>query len=232
MLKFLISGLILLASIGSTVYCREDFFHDLTWLVQGGIKHGSIVGRNKVDGMSGATKTLWNASAAAEFKIKGHRLQTGLIIGKTDQRVNYSVSPESPFEGVSDGRNISLLLLDIPVLYNFHFFSDSPKGNANGKLIAGIGGFASFVLSKRIDTHVNRHDLTPSEKMSDWVIGPFFRLTYLPLDFGRIQPGLFFDFYRSLAPKYFYDDPYFKQNGIAGQLGTINFGISFRLKEI
>jgi hypothetical protein len=222
--KWLLGVGILIFSFDSAAYCQEGFFRDVTWILQGGLFHGSIVGRNEVDGMSGATKTLWSASAGAEVNIKGHYLQTGITIGKTDQHVNY-VPPPDMFV-IAGERDISLLLLDVPILYNFHFLSEHAGGGDKSCLIASAGGFASFVLSKRIDLHGS---MTPA-KMSNWALGPFFKLAWFPLDFGRMQPGIFLDFYRSFFPKYFFDHPYFKQNDIAGQLGIINTGISFRIQ--
>jgi hypothetical protein len=221
--------LIAVLSLGGTVYCQENFPpKNVTWILQGGIFRGSIVGRNKVDGVSGATKTLWSASAGAEVKIKKHHLQIGCDLGKTDQHIDYQPIPENsatdPFRGK---RDISLLLLNIPVLYNFHFY---PAADGNGRLTIGVGGFASFVLLKQINSQADSPGFLPPAGISSCALGPFFRLAYFPLDFERIQPGLFFDFYRSFIPNHFYDDGLFRQNSIAGQLGIISCGISFRLK--
>jgi hypothetical protein len=206
-------------------FSEEGLLSDLTWILQGGIKHGSVVGRTRVDGMTGATKTLWSASGGAEFKVKRHHLEGGLIFGQTDQHLDYRPEGMDIIKQVSGPMDISLSLLDVNVLYNFHFFP-AAADRENGRLIVGIGPFASFVLSKEIDFS----GVAGPDKLSSWAMGGFFRFSYFPVELNRVRPGLFFDFYRSFFPKYFYDYAYFKDNGISGQLGTINFGISFRIK--
>jgi hypothetical protein len=218
-------ALVCIVFSAGVVFPQESVFKNFTWLFGCGIKHASIVGRNRVDGVSGATKTLWNASAGTEIKIKGHYIETGFSFGQTDQHITYHPSALNPDLTATGERNISLLLLDIPVLYNFHFLPSTTHPES-GRLIAGIGAFASCVLSKQIESI----GAVSSEKLSGMALGPLFRLSYFPLDLPRIRPGLYFDFCRSFFPKNFYDDPYFKQNGIAGQLGTINAGICFRIR--
>jgi hypothetical protein len=219
------SGFLSVAAMSAGVFSQESIFHNFTWIARGGLKHGSIVGRNQVDGMSGATKTLWSVSAGTEFKVKGHYVETGLNIGKTDQHVHYESLVVGRDIIAIGNRDMSLLLLDIPLLYNFHFFPSKTADAQSSRLVAGVGPFASIVLSKRMSSEGT---LRSPEKMSDWALGPFFRLSYFPLEFRRLTPGFYFDFYRSFLPKSFYDNAYFKQNGLAGQLGTMNFGVSFR----
>jgi hypothetical protein len=227
--KLLLIVLIAGLSLGDTVYCQENFPpKNVTWILQGGIFHGSIVGRNKVDGVSGATKTLWSASAGAEVKIKAHHFQIGCDFGKTDQHIDYQpLSQGGTYDPFRGKRDISLLLLNVPLLYNFHFY---PAADGIGRLTIGVGGFASFVLSKQINSQADSPGLLPPASISSCALGPFFRVAFFPLDFERIQPGLFFDYYRSFIPNHFYDDALFRQNSIAGQLGIISCGISFRLK--
>jgi hypothetical protein len=221
---FFISAFLVVFSIFSTAFAEDYVFGRLSGTIRGGIKRGGIVGKSSLDGVSGATRTLWNAAVEAEVAIKGHYIETGLSVGETDQHVEYY--PLSPDPLVASGeRNIKLLLLDIPLLYNFHFFPLSPLHRENGRLVVGAGVFASFVLSKEI-TAVGS---PMPEKLSTFALGPFFRVSVYPVEISGISPGLYFDYYRSMAPKYFYDHPYFKQNGIAGQLGTMNFGMCLRM---
>jgi hypothetical protein len=114
-------------------------------------------------------------------------------------------------------------LLDLPVLYNFHLFTNPSGGRDNPRLVLSFGGFMSFVLSKQI----TESGTVGTAAMSSWALGPYLRVAGYPLSFGRFQPGLYLDFYRSFVPK-FYDDIYFRQNSIAGQLGTLSGGLSFR----
>jgi hypothetical protein len=182
------------------------------------------VGKSTLDGVSGATKRRWNAAVEAEVAIRGHYLETGLSVGETDQHIEYS--PPSPDPRVPSGRRaIKLLLLDVPLLYNFHFFPGSPAHRETARLVVGLGAFTSFVLSKSITAA----GAPMPENISSYALGPFFRASLYPLALPGINPGVYFDYYRSLAPKYFYDQPYFKQNGIAGQLGTINAGFCLRM---
>jgi hypothetical protein len=191
----------------------------VTWIVQGGVFRGSIVGRNKIDAVTGATKTAFSGAAATEFNIKGHYLQVGANIGQTSQTVEY----HDASKGIDGTRDISLLLLDLPLIYNFHLFTDHSGGHNTPRLVLGLGGFSSFVLSRRID----ESGAVGNASMSSWAMGPFLRAAAYPYALNRFQPGLFFDFYRSFVPQ-FYDDAYFKANSIAGQLGIINFGLSIR----
>lgn len=216
----------LIPVLSVSAFCLErDAKDNIAWIFQGGIFNGSIVGRSKVDGISGATKSHPGVSAGAEFKIQQHTLYIGGNIGKTDQHIAYHpvISPE-----VRGTRDISLLLLDIPVLYSFHLMRDSIGGD--GKMVIGLGGFASVVLSEKIESHPDSPGSLPGAKVSNVAAGPFFKVLYYPLAFGKLQTGVYFDFYRSFVPVYFYDDPYFRENNNAGQLGVINLGISVRMK--
>jgi hypothetical protein len=224
--NFLFTVCSTLISICSVSFSDEHGMGKVIWIVQGGIKHGNIAGRNQLDGVSGATKTLWNASACAEFMVGKLHLETGFILGQTDQHIDYyPTKPERQSE--SGEKNISLFLLDVPVLYNVQFFPVSLHNRESCRLVVGIGAFASFVLSHRI---VSIGSPT-MEKLSNWALGPFFRFSYFPVELKGLRPGLYCDIYRSFLPKYFYDQPYFKQNGTAGQLGMINIGISMRFGQ-
>jgi hypothetical protein len=213
-------------AICTTAFTEGTLMDNFTWIIQGGIKRGSIVGRNMTDGVSGATKTLWNGTAGAEVKLGRHYLETGVILGQTDQQVNFEPGV-ADITSTASGQNISLLLLDIPVLYNFHFFPGRPREDESSRLLLGVGAFASFVLSNTIT-----YSGTPDKgKLSKCALGPFFRLSYYPVRIKSVCPGLYFDFYRSLVPKYFYDQTLFRQSGIAGELGTINLGLSVRIHK-
>lgn len=190
-----------------------------TFLLQGGLYRGSIVGKNKVDAVSGATKSAFGGSVAAEWKIKGNYIQGGFTIGKTDQQIDYN----DIATGIIGRRNVSMLLLDVPILYDFHMFPRYSEGRDCPWMIIGLGGFGSFVLSK----DVNETGHLESKKLSSWAAGPFLKFAVYPFELRRFQPGLYLDFYRSLLPN-FYDDPYFKANAMAGQLGIINMGLSIR----
>ena len=86
-----------------------------------------------------------------------------------------------------------------------------------------LGVFLSLVA----DWKVKDAGSTPDAKLSRWGCGPYLRIAGYPLAFGRFQPGLFLDFYRSFIPRV-YDEVYFRQNSISGQLGTMTGGISLR----
>jgi hypothetical protein len=181
--------------------------------------HGSIVGRDKVDAITGATQSTMAGSAAAEFKLAGHYVSAGVNLGKTNQHVDY----KDTANGITGDRNISLLLLDLPLLYNFHLLKKPSGDRDNPRLILSIGGFLSLVLSKNIEPTGS----VPPATLSGWALGPYLRAAGYPFKFGRFQPGLYLDFYRSFAPK-FYDEVYFRKSSIGGQLGIINTGVSLR----
>jgi hypothetical protein len=213
-------SLFMVIGSGPAGNCEAGFLQkNVTWIVGGGVYHGSIVGRNKVDAVSGATKTAFGGAAAAELNIKGQYIQAGLNIGLTDQTINYNDTAQ----GIVGRRDISLVLLDAPLLFNFHLLKNPSGDRDNPRLILSIGGFISFVLSKRV---TESGTVAPAD-MSSWALGPYLRIAGYPFTFGRFQPGLFLDFYRSFAPK-FYDDVYFRQNSISGQLGILSCGLSVR----
>ena len=139
-------------------------------------------------------------------------MEAGFSIGKTDQSIQLSDRQTETGNG-----NISLLLMDIPVLYNFHFSPSASSGGKYDRFIVGVGAFVSVVLDREIETA----GMIQSGKLSNWAIGPYTRLSCYPFNINGVQPGLYLDMYRSFAPGYFYDQALFKQNGIAGQLGTI-----------
>jgi hypothetical protein len=211
---FLIGGMV------SGAFCEGGFLqNNLTWLVQAGAYHGSIVGRNRVDAVSGATKTSATGSVAAEFKVLGHYISAGVNVAQTGQNIDY----KDTANGITGERDISLLMLDLPLLYNFHLFKKPSGGRDNPKLIVSLGGFISFMLNKNIESTGS----TPPALLSQWAMGPYLRFAGYPFTFGRFQPGLYLDFYRSFLPKV-YDETYFKQNSISGQLGILSGGLSFR----
>jgi hypothetical protein len=193
--------------------------NNVSWMVQAGAYHGSIVVHNNVDAVSGATKTSVCGSAAAEFKVANHYISAGVNIAQVGQNIDY----KDTVNGITGERDISLLLLDLPLLYNFHLFTKPSSGRDNPRLILSLDGFMSFVLSKQ----ESQTGAVKPEKMSSWALGPYLRIVGYPFSYGRFQPGLYLDFYRSFIPT-FYDEPYFKQNSISGQLGILSGGLSFR----
>jgi hypothetical protein len=218
---FLFIPLFMVIGSGPAGNCEAGFLQkNVTWIVDGGVYHGSIVGRNKVDAVSGATKTSFAGSAAAEFNVAGHYVSAGVNIAQSGQHIDY----KDTANGITGERDISLLLLDLPLLYNFHMFKKPSGGRDNPRLIIGLGAFVSFVLSK----HIEQNGSVPSASLSLWTMGPYMRIAGYPFSFGRFQPGLYLDFYRSFVPKV-YDEIYFRQNSIAGQLGIMNFGLSLRI---
>lgn len=204
------------AVFGEPVLRSRNFIFDL----QGNIfYHGSIVGRNKVDGLTGATKNGHGTTVGVEYNLKGHPLQAELSFGWTKQWIKYG----PPAEDISGKRDITLYLLDIPVMYNFHFLKKERFGREFPRLILSVGAFASFILPREIvDTTLESADV------SSWALGPFLRAAYYPWPLKWIQPGIFLEFSRSFVPKV-YDDVFFNENGIAGQLGIMNLGITLRL---
>jgi hypothetical protein len=207
----------------ATAFCADGFLQDgITWILQVGAYHGSIVGRNRVDAVSGATKTSVAGSAVAEIKVAGQYLSAGVNVAQSGQSVDYN----DPANGVAGERDISLLLLDLPLLYNFHLLTKPSGGRDNPRLILSLGGFMSFVLSKQI-VETGTVGAADPEKLSSWALGPYLRVAGYPFAFGGFQPGLYLDFYRSFLPR-FYDDVYFRQNSISGQLGILSGGLSFR----
>jgi hypothetical protein len=204
-------------------FCAEGLLqflqNDVLWILETGVYHGSIVGRNNNDAVSGATKTWVTGSGAAEFKVVGQYLSAGVNLAQSDQHVDYN----DLANGIAGERDISMLLLDLPVLYNFHLFTNPSGVHDNPHLILSLGGFMSFVLSKQI----TESGILKPEEMSSWALGPYLRVAGYPFAFRSFQPGLYLDFYRSFVPK-FYDDVYFRQNSISGQLGILSCGLSFR----
>lgn len=191
---------------------------NLAWSVQGNVYHGSIVGRTKVDGISGATPTTHGATIGVEYNLKGHFIQAMATFGRTKQTVTYG----PPAEIVSGNREIKLYLLDLPVMYNFHLFNKERFGRTFPRLMLGIGAFGSFTLHQDIiDTTL------ASSAVALWALGPYLRAAYCPWPFRLVQPGFFLEFYRSFVPKV-YDDRLFDDNAISGQLGVLNMGILLR----
>jgi hypothetical protein len=199
---------------------EEGFLrNNVAWLVEAGVFHGSIVGRKRIDAVSGATRTSVSASTAAEVKVLGQYVSAGVNIEQTGQSIDYKDTANS----VTGTRDISLVLLDLPLLYNIHLLKQPSGGRDNPRLVLSIGGFVSFVLSKRMD-----ETGTPAPyHMASGALGPYLRVVGYPFAFGRFQPGLFLNFYRSFVPR-FYDDVYFRQNSISGQLGILSAGLSMR----
>jgi hypothetical protein len=213
---------ILFAIIGFTTGCfsAEGLLQDnVSWILEAGAYHGSIVGRNKVDAVSGATKTSVAGSVAAEFKVLGHYVSAGVNIAQSGQTIDY----KDTANGITGERDISLLLLDLPLLYNFHLLTKPSGGRDNPRLVLSLGGFFSVILDKKID----QSGSTPSAKLSSWGLGPYLRIAGYPFAFGRFRPGLYLDFYRSFVPR-FYDEVYFRQNSISGQLGILSCGLSLK----
>ncbi len=192
---------------------------DFVFTLQGNRYHGSIVGRNRVDGLTGATKNGHGATLGVEYNLKGHPLQASATFGWTKQNVSYG----PPAENVQGNREIKLYLLDIPVMYNFHLLKTERFGRMFPRLILSSGAFITFVLRQQISDSV-----LISPDVSKLAMGPFLRAAYYPYPFKYLRPGIFLEFYRSFVPKV-YDDPLFRQNGIAGQLGIMNFGIAVRM---
>ena len=191
----------------------------LSFSAQFNVYRGSIVGRNKVDGISGATHNLHSGTVGVEYNLHGHFLQGQLTFGRTKQTLTYNL----PAEGISGTRDINLLLLDLPLMYNFHFFNRERSGFISPRLILSTGGFFSIVLRQTItDTVLN------AAGASSWALGPFVRAAYFPFTVRQLQPGIFLEFYRSFIPK-FYDDRFFRDNAISGQLGILSTGFIFRL---
>lgn len=217
--RTIVSCMVILV-VCSQCFSKNTVINGMAWIVHGGIKHGSIVGRSKdIDGLSGASKTLWDASAGTELTIRKHHMEIGISIGETDQRLQLS-DPQTE----TGNRNISLLLMDIPVLYNFHFSPYTSSGETYDRIIVGIGAFVSVVLEKEIETA----GMIQSGKLSNWAAGPYLRLAGYPLNINGVQPGIYLDIYRSFTPRYFYNQPLFRQNGISGQLGSIDLGVAVK----
>ncbi|MBN1575222.1 MAG: hypothetical protein JW913_01625 [Chitinispirillaceae bacterium] len=192
---------------------------NLIFNLQGNFYHGSIVGRNHVDGISGATKNGHGTTVGVEYNLKGHPLQAEVTFGWTKQSIHYG----PPTEAVAGERDIKLYLLNIPVMYSFHFFPKQRFGRDFPRLILSAGAFGSFTLLQEIvDSTLESPDV------SSWALGPFLRAAYYPWPFKWLQPGIFLEFYRSFVPNV-YDDRLFNDDGIAGQLGIMNMGISLRL---
>ena len=181
--------------------------------------HGSVVGRNKIDGLTGATKNGHGTAVGVEYNLKGHALQAEVSFGWTKQSIDYG----PPAEALSGKRDITLYLLDIPIMYNFHLLKKERFGREFPRLILSTGGFGSLVLKQKIvDSTLESADV------SLWALGPYLRAAYYPWPFKWLQPGIFLEFHRSFVPKV-YDDVFFNENGIAGQLGIMNVGITLRL---
>ena len=68
---------------------------NLIFNLQGNIYHGSIVGRNRVDGVSGATKTGHGLSGGVEYNLNGHHLQADVTFGWSKQTTNYGPPAEA-----------------------------------------------------------------------------------------------------------------------------------------
>lgn len=217
--KSIITLSIMALVVPGTIFGQGFFKDRVTWLVQLGAYHGSIVGRNRVDAVSGATRTAVAGAVAAEVKVLGQYLSLGVNLGQTGQSIDYNDAANA----ITGSRDLSLLLVDFPLLYNFHLFTNPSGGRDNPRLVLGLGVFLSAVANwKVVDA-----GSTPSAKLSRYGCGPYLRLAAYPLAFGRFQPGLFLDVYRSFVPR-FYDEAYFKQNSISGQLGILTGGISLR----
>lgn len=211
-------ALLLGSTAGAAFGENAPISRNLAWTDQGNIYHGSIVGRTPVDGITGATPNTHGGTIGVEYNLKGHFIQLMSTYGRTKQTIIYC----PPAEPVAGEREIKLYLLDIPVMYNFHFFPKERYGREFPRLILSVGAFGSFVLHQTIvDTTLG------SSVVSSWALGPFFRAAYYPWPFRRLQPGVFVEFYRSFVPKV-YDDPFFRQNSISGQLGILNSGLSLR----
>lgn len=193
------------------------------WTVQGNVYHGSIVGRTKVDGISGASPNTHGATVGVEYNLKGHFLQMMLTYGRTKQTIEYNLTEQ----GIAGKREIRLHLFDLPLMYNFHFFRKPAYNRDNPRLILSPGIFFSFLLNKTVNDSGSLESLETS-KYSPWASGIFLRAAWYPYPFKAVQPGIFLEFYRSFLPKPVYDDPYFRENGISGQLGILNTGISLR----
>ena len=202
-----------------TIHAQGSFKDNITWLVQAGAYHGSIVGRNRVDAVSGATRTSVGGSVAAEVKVLGQYLSLGINVGQTGQSIDYKDTANA----VTGGRDLSLLLVDVPLLYNFHFFKNPSGGRDNPRLVIGLGVFLSLLA----DWRVADDGSTPPATLSRWGCGPYLRAAGYPFAFGRFQPGLYLDVYRSFVPR-LYDEVYFRQNSISGQLGILTGGLSLR----
>lgn len=211
---------VMVAGIISVALGEDGFLqNNVAWLLEAGVFHGSIVGRNRVDAVSGATKTSVSASAAAEVKVLGQYISAGVNIEQTGQSIDYKDTVNS----MTGTRDISLVLLDLPLLYNIHLLRKPLCGRDNPRLVLSIGGFLSFVLSKQVD----ETGAPAASHIASGALGPYLRVAGYPFAFGRFQPGLFLDFYRSFVPR-FYDDVYFRQNSISGQLGILSAGLSMR----
>jgi hypothetical protein len=115
------------------------------------------------------------------------------------------------------------LLLDLPLLYNLHLIKNPAGDRDNPRLVLSLGGFCTFVLNRKTDDV----GTAPSATLSSWGLGPYLRAAAYPIAFGRFQPGLYLNFYRSFAPK-FYDEIYFRQNSSSGQLGILSCGLSLK----
>jgi hypothetical protein len=208
----------LIVAVGTFSGGTAALDRSLIWTTRFNVYHGSIVGRNKVDGLSGATKSLHSGTIGVEYNLKGHYLQGLVTLGRTRQTLSYHL----PSEGISGERSIDLWLLDIPLMYNFHFFTRERFGRDNPRLILSTGGFVTFLLHESItDSSLS------SPHASSWALGPFVRAAFFPFAFRLLQPGVFLELYRSFAPTV-YDDRFFKENGISGQLGILNTGFSLR----
>lgn len=210
--------ILLSITIGASFGELPSKAHDLVWSVQGSVYHGSIVGRNNVDGITGASPNTFGSTMSAEYNLKGHFIQAMATFGRTKQTITYG----PPAQTVAGEREINLYLLDIPVMYSFHFFSQERFGRELPRLILSAGAFGSIVLHQEIVDTVMK-----SSDVSSWALGPFLRIAYHPWPFKWLQPGVFLDFYRSFVPNV-YDDPLFNENGMAAR-GILNMGIALRI---
>ncbi len=171
-----------------------------------------IVGNNDNELITGATKIGSKAGLRVELNVIGnkHHIETGLDIQNISQSIEY--------HDVQSSRDFKMILLRIPVTYNYHIL----KSDKSPFLIFKMGNYISFYPYKRITNNNLLPDYSINNTSRDFV----FSFTCFPVN---PKWGFSFEGMRSITK--LYEDKYHqfaedKNGGISG----FTFGIQYKIK--
>ena len=118
---------------------RNDFS---SFSFKGGVTRGSIIGKRRVDVVSGATKVGYSAAVLVEGNVDNHYFETGLEITGMRQELYFDDSADL----VGD-RELSLMLISFPLTYNFHLGKKTSRCRV---FILSLGVFGAFIIPSRV----------------------------------------------------------------------------------
>lgn len=185
-------------------------------IIQVGGNWGGIIEDNKIDAVTGATKSSIHIGYHPVLNIQGHVMETGIDFLNYNQSFTY-LDHSNNFDGK---REFNYAEIKLPITYNFQLFRDD---NNEGRLIIKLGISSGYRIFESIKDSKNIPEYT-FDKLS---FGPTFGLSSTPIKLNnKLRIGIYLDFVRASKV---YKDYYTVDDGV-GNMSNLKFGAILKIR--